>query len=171
MIKLSPAHILSGILLLTLQIILFKNVQVGLFDRFVVSIFVYPLIIITLPLNFPRSLLTTVAFCIGLLIDLFYDSPGVHTAALVLMAFSRSYILGFIEPRGGYGNDESPSFSKYGVSWFLGYIAILLFIHILAYFSFDAFTFVFFVKIIMNTILSFCASYILILLYSIVVRL
>jgi len=137
MIKLGPAHILSGILLLVLQIILFKNVQVGVLDRFVVSIFVYPLIIITFPLGLPRSLLMTIAFFIGLCIDLFYDSPGVHTAALVLMAFSRSYILGFIEPRGGYGNEDSPSISKYGN----------------------------------NTILSFCVSYILILLYSIIVRL
>jgi len=171
MIKLSPAQILSTIFLLLIQILLLKNVQVGLLDRYVVSIFVYPLIIITLPLNFPRSFLTTAAFVIGLIIDLFYDSPGVHTGALVLTAFIRSYVLNLIEPRGGYGNDDTPSFSKYGVSWYLGYVATLLLIHIFTYFSLDAFTFVFLVKIVLNTIASFSASYVLIVLYSMVVRL
>jgi len=171
MIKLSPAQIFSGIFLLLIQILLLKNVQVGLFDQYVISVFVYPLIIITLPLSFPRSLLTTVAFFIGLFIDLFYDSPGVHTAALVLTAFVRSYILRFVEPRGGYGNDDAPNFSKYGTGWYLGFVATLLFIHIFAYFSLDAFTFIFLGKILMNTIISFMASYVLILLYSIIVRL
>ncbi len=168
--KLSSAHVLTGIFLLLIQIFLLKNIHLELWDRYVVMILLYPLILLLLPIGIPRSAIITTAFVLGLVIDGFYDSPGVHTASLVLTAFLRSFALRLFEPRGGYRIDYAPEVRLYGIGWFLSYIGVMLFIHSFAYFSFDAFTFVHLDKIFINTVLSFFVTFIIATLYKIVIR-
>ena len=126
--------------------------------------------IIFLPLETRRSVVIIGAFFVGLFIDLFYDSIGVHTAALVLTGFLRTPVLQLVEPRQGYRNGTTLSGKNYGLSWIMIFTAIMLLGHILAYYSIDAFTFVFFLKIIVSTILTFLVSYIIILLYKSLVQ-
>jgi len=167
--KLSPAHIFSALFIVIFQVLLLKNIQVAVLDRYVVSAFMYPLIIIILPFSMPRSIVLTIAFFIGMIIDVGYDSIGLHTSALVLTAFLRNFVLLLIEPRGGYG-ENTMSLSSYGLPWFLRYTAIMLGIHVFTYFSLDAFTFVFLGKIIINTLLSFGVSFLLVNLYTMIFR-
>jgi len=135
-------------------------------DRYTVSLLIYPMIILYLPLEMRRSLVIVSAFVTGLLLDVFYDSLGIHTAALLLTAFIRTPILQLMEPRQGYRNTASLNSANYGFSWIAQYTAIMLAIHTLAYYSIDAFSPVFFVKVIVSTILTFLASYIIIMLYK-----
>ncbi len=167
--KLSPAHIFSALFIVIIQILLLKNIQVAVLDRYVVSAFIYPLIIIILPYSMPRSIVLTIAFFIGMIVDVGYDSIGLHTSALLLTAFLRYFVLLLIEPRGGY-SENTMSLVNYGMPWFLRYSAIMLTIHVFTYFSFDAFTFVFIGKILVNTLLSFSVSFLLVNLYSMIFR-
>lgn len=167
--KLSIAHIFSGLFIVIIQVLLLKNIQVAVLDRYVVSAFLYPLIIIILPYSIPRSIVLTVAFFIGMIVDLGYDSIGLHTSALVLTAFIRYFVLLLIEPRGGY-SENTMNLISYGMPWFLRYSAIILAIHIFIFFSFDAFTFIFIGKILVNTLFSFAVSFLLVNLYSMIFR-
>lgn len=164
--RLYASHLITSIIILLVQILLLKNIQIAVFDRFTLSVLIYPIIIILLPVEMRRSAVVLIAFFVGLCIDTFYDSPGVHTAALVFTGFLRAYLLGIMEPRQGYRNNVAIGPKAYGFSWFLYYAGILLFIHILTYFAIDAFTFVYFIKIIVNTILCFFISYIVLILYK-----
>lgn len=157
--------------LMLIQILLLLNFAIPLGSHFSLTIYIYPLIIILLPLSISRIAVLTIAFVLGLMVDYFYQSPGVHASALVLMAYLRPYILALIEPRGGYRADSTPNSSNYGLGWFLSYCAIMLLIHLLTYFSIDAFSLIFIVKILVNTIISFIASYLIIFLYQLIVRL
>lgn len=165
--RLYSSHIVTSVIILIVQITLLKNIQIELFNRFTLSVIIYPAIILFLPVGVRRSIIIIAAFIIGLIIDGFYDSPGVHTATLVFTAFFRATILRILEPRQGYRDNLLPAPRSYGTSWFLSYLGILLFLHIFIYFSIDAFTYVFFLKIIVNTICSFVISYLLLVLYKI----
>jgi hypothetical protein len=167
--KLSPAHIFSAFFIVVIQVLLLKNIQVAVLDRYVISAFIYPLIIIVLPYSMPRSIVLTIAFFVGIIVDVGYDSIGLHTSALVLTAFLRYFVLLLIEPRSGYG-ENAMSLVSSGMPWFLRYSAIMLAIHVFTYFSFDAFTFVFIGKILVNTLLSFAVSFLLVNLYSMIFR-
>jgi len=163
--KLSVGYVIASCTILLLQVLLLKNIQIALFDTYVLSILVYPAVIIFLPLWVRRSIVIVIAFFVGLFIDMFYDTLGVHTAALVFTAFLRNLVLKILEPRKGYRTNDPIGPKQYGFNWFMTYLGILLFIHILTYFSLDAFTFVFIVKIIVNTLISFVLSYLILILY------
>ncbi len=164
--RLYTSHIVTSVIIIFVQILLLKNIQIELFDRFSMSIIIYPAVIIFFPVSIRRSIIIISAFFIGLLIDGFYDSPGVHTAALVFTAFLRAFVLRILEPRQGYRDNLVLAPQSYGTSWFLTYSGILLFVHIFTYFSIDAFTYVYILKIVVNSISSFVVSYILLILYK-----
>jgi len=161
---------IHAVIILSVQILLLLNFSIPVGSRYSLTIYIYPLIIILLPLSYSKSSLLLIAFIIGLIVDYFYQSIGVHAASLVLIAFIRPYILSILEPRGGYRTDNSPSSNNYGISWFLSYCSIILFIHLLTYFSVDAFSFVYLDKILINSCISFIASYLIISLYQFIIR-
>lgn len=69
------------------------------------------------------------AFLMGLLVDLFYDSPGLHAMASVLLVFLRHYWLRLLTPQGGFDSGSRPALTQYGSLWYLLYALPLVFIH------------------------------------------
>jgi hypothetical protein len=96
-----------------------------------INIFLYPLFIMLLPLELPHGLVVLAAFMMGLSVDMFYDSFGLHAAALVAVAFARPLLCALVEPRGGYEVGQSLTKHSLGFRWFLRYSAIISFAHIL----------------------------------------
>ncbi|MBR9919841.1 MAG: rod shape-determining protein MreD [Bacteroidetes bacterium] len=121
-------------------------------------VIVFPVFIMLLPLRTPRTLLIFLGFLIGLAIDLFYDSPGLHASAGAFTGFFRKWALKWMAPRGGYNVNYSPTVRRYGWNWFFGYSAIMMGAHLFFYFSVEAFTFAFYVDIILNLLISFPIS-------------
>lgn len=118
-----------------------------------------------MPLKTKRFVLISIAFLMGIVIDMFYDTPGLHASSLVLMAYIRRYILKFLEPVEGYNIETSPTIYTFGLDWFLIYSSVLVFINILWFFSMEAFSFQYFSGVMLKTIFSFIFSEILIILY------
>jgi len=102
-----------------------------------------------------------IGFILGMSIDVFYNSPGIHASACVFTAYIRTWILTLLEPYEGYSTNVSPTIKNFGLPWFLSYASILLGLHLLFYFSVEAFSFVFIFEIVMNTIFSLIASLLL----------
>jgi hypothetical protein len=116
------------------QILLVRNFV--LFDT--AFCFIYVGFILLLPLEIGSVLMLFLAFCTGLLVDLFYDTTGIHAAASVLIAFLRPQIIRMITPRGGYEGSTSISVKAMGLDWFLPYAVTLIFIHHTALFLIEA---------------------------------
>jgi rod shape-determining protein MreD len=125
MIKVLPRNFLRIIVLVTLQIFVLNNIQ---FSGFVNPYF-YVLFILLLPFETPGWLLLTLGFIIGMIIDVFSNTPGLHTSATVFMAFLRPFVLGSFAPRDGYETGTYPRVFYYGFGWFLQYSAILILSH------------------------------------------
>jgi hypothetical protein len=79
-----------------------------------------------------------IGFVLGLMIDTFYSSMGIHAFATVFISFLRNYWLGAITPQGGYDSGEAPSISANGILWFLVYAAPLVLIHHIFLFFLEA---------------------------------
>jgi hypothetical protein len=108
--------------------------------------FLYVAFILLLPIETNALLLMVMGFTIGFVVDIFYNSLGLHAMTMVFVAYLRNYWLGAITPQGGYEAGISPNLSSHGLQWFLVYMIPLVFIHHLTLFlvesaGFDLFWF------------------------------
>lgn len=159
MIKLLPRYILSFVLLVFLQVFILNNIQ---FSGYI-NPYIYILFILILPFETPKWLLLVLAFILGITIDLFSGTLGMHSSATVIMAFVRPYVLKVISPRDGYESETLPQLRYYGVNWFLKYSVILVFIHHLFLFYIEVFRFSHFFTTFVRVILSSIFTIILVL--------
>lgn len=158
-------HILRFIFCVLAQILVFRQVSIGWETFDYVHIIVYPVFLILLPIRTPRPILIALGFLIGITVDVFYHTPGVHAAAGTFTAFMRPFILGLMAPRGGYNLNDSPTMVKFGFGWFAGFASAMLLLHLFFYFSMEVFTPVKIGEISLRTIFSFFASIVFILIY------
>lgn len=151
------------ILLILLQVLLFNNIQ---FSGYV-NPYVYILFILLLPLEIPSWLLLLLSFLMGLLIDFFSGSPGVHTSATVLIGFVRPYVLRIVSPRDGYEAGNDPSIFNYGLRWFASYTLLIVLIHHTTLFYLEIFRIADFFRTLLRVILStiFSTTFILLIEY------
>ena len=125
------------ILLILFQGLILNNVEFG---GYVVP-FLYVLFILMLPFETPNWIVLLLGFCLGLLIDSFTSTMGMHTAATIFMAFCRAYLLKLIEPRGGYEFNSKPNVQLMGLMWYLLYATILVLAHHVFLFFLESFKF------------------------------
>lgn len=130
-------NILRYFVLVLVQVLIIKNIELGRF----INPFIYVLFIIALPFETPRTLLLFISFILGITIDMFYDTSGMHAAACVLIAYIRPGILKLFSPRDGYEFGIQPTIQYLGVPWFLSYAGILVFVHHLFLFFIEIFRF------------------------------
>jgi hypothetical protein len=107
-----------------------------------------------------RSSLMIVAFIYGFILDSFRHSPGFHTAACVLIAYIRPFLVNiFIPQEGADNNFEEPSIkSMGGIMPYVIFIGVMSILHhgwlyLLEAWQFGSFWY-FFVKTILSTVLS-----------------
>lgn len=125
MIKVLPRNIFRIMILVLFQVFILNNLQ---FSGFV-NPYMYVLFILLLPFETPGWLLLSLGFILGISIDLFANTPGLHASATVLMAFLRPLVLDYFAPRDGYVPGTYPRIYYYGLGWFFQYAAILIFAH------------------------------------------
>lgn len=99
--------------------------------------FIYLLGILSLPISLKTTQLLLIAFGLGFIVDIFYETTGMHTAAATLLAFARPLWLRAISPTGDYMDTEKPSLDEMGLVWFLTYSFPLIFVYSLVFFTAD----------------------------------
>ena len=148
------------VLLILLQVLLFNNIQ---FSGYI-NPYIYVMFILLLPVEIPAWLMLLLSFAMGVTIDYFSGSPGVHSSATVLAGFVRPYVLRVISPRDGYESGASPSMLIYGFRWFLTYTLVIILVHHTALFYLEVFRFTDFFRTMLRVLLSSLFSIIFILL-------
>jgi len=125
MIKDLLKYLFQFLVLIMAQLLVFNNIELSGY----INPYVYVLFILLLPFEVPRIVLLISSFSIGLVIDLFMGTPGVHSSASVLMAFSRPRVLALFSPREGYQTGTLPRITQFGLEWFVKYTVMLVLIH------------------------------------------
>ncbi|MDN3204852.1 rod shape-determining protein MreD [Algoriphagus sediminis] len=121
------------LLLLAIQILFLKNL--ALFG--LAFCFIYLLALLLLPVSIRSIPLMIIAFMMGISVDVFYETIGMHAAAATFLAFLRNFWLKIISPSGGYDEGDIPSIRSQSTSWFVTYAFPLLFAFCLVLFSLD----------------------------------
>lgn len=137
MIKTNLRYILLFVFSVLAQALLFDRIYLSNY----VNVFIYVLFILVMPINMNKFLLMAIAFFLGLSIDIFNSTQGLHASAAVLLAFLRPYVLGLYAPRDEYDINKAPGIKNYGLSWFLKYSLTLILAHHLFLFYIEIFNF------------------------------
>ena len=128
---------LRFILLVFIQIFLLKNIV--FYDLNVP--YLYVLFILLLPFETPNWVLFFFSFLIGITVDLFNDTLGLHAAASTILALVRILFISVTVQKDNYDSDPEPSLSIMGFRWFFFYALILTFIHHFFLLNFEVFKF------------------------------
>jgi hypothetical protein len=126
---------MSDLLRNTLRFVFFILVQVYVLfqvhplHRFIVP-YVYFLYVLWLPFSMNRMGIMFLSFVYGLTLDYFTQTPGLHAAACVLIAYVRPLVVNILIPQeGAEQNYKSPSPVSMGWAPYAVYILVLTLIH------------------------------------------
>lgn len=128
------AQVFYFMIYLVLQVVLMQNIV--LFD--VAFCFLYVGFLLMIPFEAGVIRLMVLGFLMGLSVDIFYNSLGIHAAASVLIMYLRPYVISVMAPRGGYEAGMTPKLKVMGMEWFAVYSLTLIFIHHLVLFFVEA---------------------------------
>lgn len=128
-------HSIRFVVLVLLQVAVLNNINfLGYINPYLYVIF-----ILLFPANNNRIVFIFLSFLLGMTIDLFSDSGGVHAAACVTIAFIRPVVLKFCF--GSVYENLSIKFANVDFGAKVIYFAILVSIHNLILFSLEIFNF------------------------------
>lgn len=150
-------NIFRFIILVVVQVFVLDNIQ---FMGYI-SPMIYILFILSLPVRFHRGLSLILAFVLGLTIDMFNNTMGLHAFATVLLAFFRNPVIRiFVSLEEGV--NPTPSFRTFGVSSYIKYIATLIVTHHTVLFLMESFSFLNLSLLIPKILISSLVTFLLI---------
>lgn len=161
MISLVRNHILGFILLVLLQALVLDHLDLA--NGWVVP-YLYVLFIIALPFDTPPWATLVLGFALGLTMDFFSSTPGMHASACVLMAWSRLFMLRILAPRDGYDYARRPNVRDMGITWYATFAGLLVLIHHLWLFFVEVYRFDDFLSTLLRALMSAAATLLLCLL-------
>lgn len=124
------------VLLLLLQVLVLNQVRLGGY----INPHLYILFILMLPMHVPGWLLLLSAFGLGLGVDMFSDSLGMHAGASVFMAFCRPGVIRLISGKTEFESGATPSLASQGLGWVFLYSLLLVLLHHSALFFLEVFS-------------------------------
>jgi hypothetical protein len=117
------------------RLTIFVLVQVYVLDkiphlhRFIVP-YIYFLFLLWLPFSISRLGLLLIGFVTGLILDYFTNTPGLHAAACVLIAYARPFIIMVLTPKDTTEfNYREPSPKGMGWAPYTVYVFVLTLMH------------------------------------------
>ena len=128
-------NVIRFIVLILLQVLVLNNVQL----HGTINPQFYLLFILLLPIEIPKWALLILSFTLGLTIDAFNDTLGMHAIACTFAGFIRPTVINLLTPRGGYENQPVPRIKELGLKWFATYVAIMIVSHHLVLFYVEVF--------------------------------
>jgi rod shape-determining protein MreD len=131
--------------------------QVLLFDQLqllgVCHPYIYILCLLMMPITLPHSADMFIGAAAGLIMDVFCNSMGVHTAACILIMFVRPYLIGALVNDKDRLNEQI-SLRALGMEALLRYVVIMVVIHHLTVFLLAAWSWAHIGFVLIETIVS-----------------
>mgnify|MGYP006088814673 FL=1 len=117
-----------------LQILVLNELNVSGY----INPYLYPLLIILLPFDIAGWLLLAIAAALGIFIDLFTGTLGMHLFALVLMAGIKPSIVRTLS-LGKYNQGAYINIKQHGILVTMSFVSVLFLVHHFSYFFLETF--------------------------------
>ncbi len=147
------------IVLVLVQALIFNQMR---FNGYV-NPYIYILFILMLPIDIRGGLLLFLAFILGLTVDMFLDTMGMHAAATVFLAFLRPGVIRLISVRSDFEPGTIPSINNQGFRWIMTYSLLLIFAHHLLLFFVEIFRLSEFLQTLQRVLFSTLFSFIFVI--------
>lgn len=130
-------NIIRFVVLVVAQVLLINHIRLGGY----VHPYLYLIFVMLLPINIPGWQLLLSGFGIGLAIDLFTGTLGMHAGATTMMAFCRPAIIRLVSGSQKLEVTREPSINQLGFPWFFRYTLCMVVVHNFTYFMLEGFSF------------------------------
>lgn len=137
------------VIVMLLQVLLFNQLQLwGLCHPYI-----YILCLLMMPLTLPHSVDMIIGAALGIVMDIFCNSLGVHTAACILIMFIRPYLVGALVNDRNRLTEQLTS-RTLGMEAMVKYVIILVLIHHFTVFMLAAWSWNHFWFVLLETAIS-----------------
>ena len=157
----SIKYILQFIVVVLLQVLLFNNMDYF----YLVSPYIYIIFLLDLPLNVKTPSLMLIAFLLGLTVDYFSNTMGLHTSACVLIGFLRNGYLKVLFSQLEF-KFQQPSIIQFGLTEYLKYAVGMVGLHHIALFMMESLSFNNFGFLLLRIIINIALSLFIIMCYE-----
>ena len=152
-------NIIRFVALVLLQVLIINHIRLGGY----VHPCVYIVFVMLLPITIPDWQLLLAGFFLGLCIDMFTGTLGLHAGATTLMAFCRPGIIRLVSGSQKLENVQEPNLNQLGIVWFLRYAICMVLVHHFALYLMESFSFHLIGQVLLRILLSVPVSVFLIL--------
>ena len=149
------------VVVMLLQVFLFDQLQ--LFG--VCHPYIYVLCLLMMPITLRSSVDLLIGAGVGLVMDIFSNSPGVHMAACVMIMFVRRYLLGLIVNDRDRLNEQI-SLRSIGMLAMIEYAIILVLVHHFLVFTLAAWSWRYIGLVLIETVISSTITILVIIGYN-----
>ena len=149
------------VIVMMLQVLLFNQLQLW----GVCHPYIYVMCLLMMPITLPHSADMLIGAGVGLLMDVFCNSLGIHMAACIALMFIRPYMLGMIVNDKDRLNEQL-TLHTLGLEALLKYVIILVLVHHFAVFLLAAWSWTHIGFVLLETLISSAVTIIAILGYN-----
>ncbi len=150
------------VVVMLLQVLLFDQLQLwGACHPYI-----YILCLLMMPITLPHNVDMLIGALVGLVMDVFCNSLGVHTAACILVMFIRPYLIGALVNDKDRLNEQI-SLRSIGMEAILRYVVIMVIIHHLMVFTLAAWSWAHIGFVLLETLVSSLVTILIIIGYNI----
>ena len=150
------------VVVMLLQVLLFDQLQLwGICHPYI-----YILCLLMMPITLPHNVDMLIGALVGLVMDVFCNSLGVHTAACILVMFIRPYLIGALVNDKDRLNEQI-SLRSIGMEAILRYVVIMVIIHHLMVFTLAAWSWAHIGFVLLETLVSSLITSLIIIGYNI----
>ena len=150
------------LILLLLQVLIVNKVELGT----LLQPNIFLLFFLTLPINLKPIPTLLIGFMGGLVLDMFMDSAGFHSTALLLFSFARIHYIRSFTHIDIVESGVTPMMVNMGFRWFITYCLTLVFVYHLAYSFIESFSFRYFVENLVSAAASALLTTVLVILFQ-----
>ena len=136
--------------LLVLQIFLFDTVNLGPY----VNVLLYVAFIVLLPVNIPSILVLLSGLALGVAMDVLTGTAGVHTISTVAVSYVRRFVLNIVVGKEYVEEGGIPSIRLMGGTKFARYATVIVLLHSVVFFTFEAMNWQYYYMILLKALLS-----------------
>ena len=155
-------QLIRYILVMMLQVLLFDQLQLwGACHPYI-----YILCLLMMPITLPHSVDMLIGALVGITMDIFCNTLGIHTATCILIMFIRPYLLGVIVNDKDRLNEQI-CLRSVGMEALVKYVVILVVLHHLMVFSLAAWSWAHMGFVLLETIVSCVITIAIIIGYNI----
>ena len=147
-------------------------IQTLLIDQISLSVYVRPAFyiyfLLCLPVSFPRWIELLIGFGVGITMDCFSNTLGLHAFCCVLISYLRPFLIQLFVSEEDRKAGMTPSLELFGWNTYLKLTSILVCVHHCALFALESFSFTYWWETFLRIILSSIVCFLLITIFEVV---